>query len=329
MTQSGPELCANLLDTLYAEACQPTFSEEMNRARELFAIATGQINDDDPFFELRMQLFTEYFLFDYRLEKIFPGVTLFEHYLYRLGAAASAESSAESDPQARWASLLSFESLRSMRHSLFEVKNHTSRCIKAQDIFSGQVVELHAIPDVAVLGIEPGQIFEGRIFWIKDTFVLSSACLFHPIEVAPLIKKQLRSFLGVLREQGPRTFLSWKQELQRRQEILRTVASQKKQLEGAEKKRAIDLLNVSRSLAPITHVIESADLQFVFENPGSPYFGAQPLYGIKPFIHTLSYCELRRHRYKHIHALRIYNFDKLESIRAHDLRSQEYALQNS
>ena len=48
------ERCQDLLNTLLDYSCAPEFADQMRIARELFAIATGKVNDDDPFYDSRM-----------------------------------------------------------------------------------------------------------------------------------------------------------------------------------------------------------------------------------------------------------------------------------
>ncbi|MBX9703940.1 MAG: hypothetical protein K2X39_07275, partial [Silvanigrellaceae bacterium] len=99
--------CQEILHSLLEYSLKPEFEGEMKIARELYTIATGQVNDDDPFYEQRMSSLQEFFLFDYRLHSFFSGATIFETFLYHCQAASSLER------------LNDFEQMRSYKHSLF------------------------------------------------------------------------------------------------------------------------------------------------------------------------------------------------------------------
>ena len=102
--------CFDLLSKLHEFVCSPDLAPEMLVAKELFSIETGKVNDDDPFYENRMQAFQEYFLFDFRLSDVLPGATALEYFL-------SVHSR-----NLKVRSLLDYEFLRSSRHSLFFIE---------------------------------------------------------------------------------------------------------------------------------------------------------------------------------------------------------------
>ena len=61
---SNNQLCQEILNTLHEYAFSSEFMGQMQIARELFALATGMVHDDDPFYDSRMAFFQEYFVFD-------------------------------------------------------------------------------------------------------------------------------------------------------------------------------------------------------------------------------------------------------------------------
>ena len=271
----------------------------MQIARELFAIATGKVNDDDPFFDNRMGAFQEYFLFDYRLSEIFSGSTVFETFLLNAQIRLNP------------AELNEFEQIRNFRHSLFIVEKYKADLLIVTDIFAREKFEAHPLPDYAFAGFEQSQVFEGRLVNFGGVNYFTGAFIFHPKDVRPLIAKYVKDFLRAETFCKAEKSLNWKSEILRRGDLLKAVAEQRRQADKSERRRAIDVLNVTKQLVTVSRIVASPNLIMSIGTTDqvSPFVPETPFFDQSVLLQQLAYCEIRSYRYKHIDPTKVYAFD--------------------
>jgi hypothetical protein len=294
------ERCQKLLSTLLEFCCQPEFSEQMEIARELFSLATGKVNDEDPFYESRMAVFLQYFIFDFRLSDIFSGATIFELFLQRGQSQLSLQELSE------------FEQLRSCARSLYRVERVHGDGVVVADLFSRRSLFVLPLPDFTLTGFDPGRIFEGRTVSFEGALHFTGAFIFHPEEVAGLIEQHLRDFLVRRTFEASHSVSDWRGELKRRYEILSAVAEQKRMLDASEKRKSVEMLNVSKNLVSVAGDV--ADPGFVMaigsDEQVSPFVPETAFYDSTALMDQLAYSELRCFRYKHIGPHKLYSFGK-------------------
>ena len=142
--------CQEILRVLSEYSLKPEFKQERQIAKELYAISTGKVNDDDPFFEQRMASFQEFFIFEYRLSEGFSGSTVFETFLYNGQSHFTLKEISQ------------YEQLRTFRHSLFQVEAHQEEGLVVFDLLARRMETVSPLPEYSFAGFDIKQIFEGR-----------------------------------------------------------------------------------------------------------------------------------------------------------------------
>jgi len=150
--------------------------------RDYFA-QTGDVFEDDPCFESRMQSFFNWYLFD--RPRGDPALTPAQRFLKEEGATLAGAEKAV------------FMSFTSSRHSLFEIKKIgvglikvREELVKVRDAFSGEdflVTERRKLP-----GLEAGDLIEARLLPIGDALHFSTAFTYHPRQVKAQVLKEVK-----------------------------------------------------------------------------------------------------------------------------------------
>lgn len=295
--------CAEILNTLIEFSCEQEFAEQMEIAREFFSIATGKVTDEDSFFESRMNLFQQWFLFDFRLSGVFSGGTIFELYLMRRNAAGASAKE-----------IYELEQFRSVRRSLFRIEKSNAESVIARDIFADFSMEIWPLPETSLAALELQQVFEARVVNLEDRWYFSGVFVFHPEEVRSLIAKRVRDFLIGRTYDSPTVTLDWKSELKRRHDVLQALSEQKRILESVEKRKSIEVLNMNRSLAQVANEVGTAPLVMAIgsKEEVSAYVPETPFYDAASIMDALAYSELRTFRYRHIAPQKLYASDNRE-----------------
>ncbi len=293
------ERCQDLLNTLLDYSCSPEFSEQMRIARELFAIATGKVNDDDPFYDSRMCSFQEYFLFDYRLSDVFSGSTVFETWLLQSQTRLSPEE------------LNQYEQIRSFRHSLFLVEKVKTSSLVVTDLIARQRFEVFSLPQFLFAGFDAGLVFEGRAITFEGIDYFTGAFIIHPEDVRGRIEKYVKQFLNSGVFCDAQHTADWRAELNRRHALLSSVSEQKRNAESADKKRAVDMLKANKQLVSVSRIVSSPHLVMALgkQEAVSPFVPETPFYDAIPLIHKLAYCEMKSFRYRHIGPEKVYTLE--------------------
>lgn len=297
------EQAQRLIYRLLEASCAPELTLQMSLARELFFAATGKVNDDDPSYNMRMGVFQEYFVFDYRLSEILPGSTVFELFLLR------------GQKDLPTAELHAFEQLRSMHASLFQVDAPVGldEGMPVTCLLSGRALRVFPLPESGFSGFERNQVFEARLFAFQGVHYFTGNYVFHPTQVNVLIMKRIRHWIAShFQSDLPPPEANWREELKRRHLMLASVAAEKKQAFESERKRAIDMLNASKRLVSVSQVVSPLN---VFHTIGSrdevsPFVAEAALFDPTSFLQQLAGCELKCLRYRHIGAEKIYELAK-------------------
>ena len=300
-------LCQQLLHNLYVYSLKEEFQQERQMARELFFISTGKVHDDDPFFEQRMACFQEFFVFDYRLSDGFSGSTVFETFLYNAQNSFSVDE------------MHNYEQLRTFKHSLFQVESVSNdEHLVVTDLISNEKKHIYSLPEFSFAGFDASQFFEGRLVCFDGKHYFTGAFILHGKDVRSSVKRSILDFLSGHNFCKAEGAVIWKEELEARKSLLRTITEKKLQIESAEKKRAVDLLKVTKQIAQIPRILNSNNLVMALgENKDvSCYVPESPFYDSLILIHQLAYRELKCYRYKHINPIKIYQSedDHLDNI---------------
>ena len=298
------EHCRNMINTLVEYSCRKEFSGQMDIARELFAVATGKVTDEDPFFENRLSVFQHYFVFDFRLSEIFSGSTIFELFLLRL----------QSNPL-RKNDVRDFEHFRSVRRSLFRVEKHLGESsVVARDLFARSQVTVHAFPEYTFSGFESGGVFEARQLCFRGENYFTASFVFHPREVTEIIEHRIREFLLARTFDSSAGKQNWESELRRRHELMFALAEQKRLVESSDKRKAVEVLNVNKCLAKLANEVGNVSLVMAIgsQSEVSAFVPETPFYDTAPLMDALSYSELKCCRFKHIMPQKLYAPDNNE-----------------
>lgn len=163
------------VDELLAFASDTSFMPELLKAKAAYFSATGEVFEDDPSFEQRMAAFSDFYLFDWKLEsnQITPA-----ELFWRRGRFEK-----ESDTSA-------FESFLQTWLSLWEVRKLRKEGILLRDLFTERDVEVFERRQL--VGLSKGDLMEARLVPMKDGFVLTKAVAFHPIVVRKRILAELK-----------------------------------------------------------------------------------------------------------------------------------------
>lgn len=313
---SHSERCKNILSELMEYSCSPEFSSQMQVAREVFEMATGKVNDDDSFYDSRMLAFQEFFIFDYRLSDVFPGSTVFETFLLN--------AQTQMKPQ----ELHDYEQFRSQRHSLFVTEKGKNGAVVVRDLIAKKSELVRPLPDVNIAAFDTVQVFEGRLVNFYNENYFTGAFVFHPKEVRSFIEHFVNEFLEQGGSHGDANQLTdWRGELQRRHELLAVFAEQRRKVEQASKKRAVDLLNVTKHLTPTSYAASSPNLVMALgrNEDVSPFVPETLYYSTTELLQRLAYYEIRTHRYRHIDPLKIYS---VENISVFNVKIREMEVVN-
>ena len=305
----SPQSCQKIFHKLLEFSVAPQFSQAMEIAGELFALSTGQINDDDFFYEMRAGIFQEFFLFDYRHTlPEYSGLTLLEIFLLEKNKKWSLPAIAE------------FEQFRSNRRSLFKVlKKISNNIILVEDLFSQQETLVHSFENYNFEAFQNSLIFEGRLFFYEEKGYFSGHFIFHPQDVWKIIENKVKVFLKHLGNNAPQKRITWIQELKRRKQVLQNFEKRRVKREQGQEK-AVDKLRFSGKMVQSSPVIQHPALIMwldskELENCENIMLEAN-FYDHTALVDYLALCEIRCHRYRHLSPKKIYRGGNQSPVRA-------------
>ena len=293
--------CQEILKELKEFAAQKKFEFEMQIAKELFFIYTGKINDDEPFFEKRLELFLEFFIFDYRLESVACGETVYEFFLKQSQGQITVNQSYE------------YEQFRSCRYSVFLLEKFSEKKLWVLDLLSKRRFVVNPLKDYSFEGFEGTNIFEGRLFHYHNQHYFTGNFIIHPSDVSTLIRKALDLFIEKPMYCKAEKEISWQQEMALRKKLLVSIHKRRQAIDSASKAKSIDHLNLTKKIAEVPRSTFLNSLT-IFLNPElnknvsfSVFAPESKLYDPFLFICNFSYCELQTHRYKHLGNKKVYS----------------------
>lgn len=161
-----------LFDRLLEFAIRPENEAEVTRARGDYFSWTGEVFDEDRSFDVRMQAFLDWFVFDRVL-------------------AASGDSAARAftarleDPDEAFR----FRLLSRTVHGIFEVRDNGRTQLDVHDLITAADYRVPGPGPLA--GVRNGDLFEGRLVPFDGRFHFSSAFLFHPAHLKRRILRQI------------------------------------------------------------------------------------------------------------------------------------------
>lgn len=158
------------------------FQEERQIAKNFYSIQRGFPPDDDPTFLSRANDFIDYFIFDFRMAP--HGQSPFEAFL---------EEQKKSSLQLH--QLYQYESLRSSRSSLFEVKKKHEDLLTLFDLMNQRSLQAHLAPfSRSFTYLETGQLIVARLFVFENQVFLSPGLTTQPLEAKSSILKLLKHY---------------------------------------------------------------------------------------------------------------------------------------
>jgi hypothetical protein len=134
-------------------------------AREEFHNASGKFEDGEPWFELRMKMFIEWYL----LDRVGPaGMTPIESFIVTRGGDFS--------PRER----VQLEQLTATLRSVFRITRTKGASLAFEDLALGGVWEVESTTPTA--GLERDDIIQTRIIDFNDKLIICYGTVLHPKE---------------------------------------------------------------------------------------------------------------------------------------------------
>lgn len=170
------------LEKLIAHGTGETYLEAVREAKARYFRAAGEVFEDDPFFEQRMNCFLEYYLFDYPAGAGGKSTTAL---VIERGRTSLAPDE-----------LVAFAGFDRGIHSIFEFRKKSGDILYVTNLYDGEKYEVFERRTLA--GLDKSDILESRLLPFGDRLHFSNAFVFHPKEVKKFVMGELKSF----KEQG-------------------------------------------------------------------------------------------------------------------------------
>jgi len=163
------------LDELIAFAsAEPRKSALLAAKAEYFRL-TGEVFEDDKFFEQRMASFLDFYLFDW------PGSSgktpAWEFFEQRLSTATEPAIGA-------------YRSFTETMHGLFEVRKLGKGSVRVRELYSGKDYDVTERRQMA--GLEKGDVLEARLIPFAGHLLFSGAFCYHPRGATSAIRKEIK-----------------------------------------------------------------------------------------------------------------------------------------
>lgn len=152
--------------------------EEVVKAKEEFFAQTGMIFHDDESYHRRMSYFIDYFLFIRPLKHLDANNPPTPFALYRAQHPNTP--------------------IHNYTHSLFKVMKIQATGLILKDLCSNDKIRIQKQSDELFDGITRNDVFQGFVFHMDETPVLSHGLIFHPARSHRLLLKSLKE----LKKQG-------------------------------------------------------------------------------------------------------------------------------
>ncbi len=165
------------LDKLIAMSTGDQFLDAVREAKARYFRSTGEVFEDDPFFEQRMNGFVEYYLFDWPAA---PGGKSTTSLLIERGK--------DTMPPDQLAAFAGFD--RNV-HSIFEFKKKKGELVTVFNLYDDETYQVHERR--ALAGLEKGDVFEARLLPYGEKLHFSNAFVFHPKAVKKFIVGEMKA----------------------------------------------------------------------------------------------------------------------------------------
>jgi len=169
---SLPPAYTPLFDRVIDFTVTPQNEAEIARARGDYFSWTGEVFDEDRSFDVRMQGFLDWIVFDRPMAA--TGLPAIRGY-----AATLPPDEAHA-----------FQVMSRTVHSLFEVRRNAPGRFEVHSLLTRADYAVH-VP-APLVGVSPGDLFEGRLVPFEGRLHFSSAFLFHPSHLKRRILRELR-----------------------------------------------------------------------------------------------------------------------------------------
>lgn len=166
----------NFIQPVIEEYTQGKYIEEIQEARNEFFSKTGQINEDDQFFESRMALFFDWYIFDRKLNG--SQFTPIKDFYRKNKDIFSPENS------------LYYRGLANHIHSIFNLIKLNTENVQLTDLATRKNYNVN--PGPIRLSLSLGDIFEGRIVPFGKEWWFTTGFCFHPKEVKKFILDEIK-----------------------------------------------------------------------------------------------------------------------------------------
>lgn len=172
----GSEGYQPYLDRIVAVYGSEAYRDELRRAKAEFFRLTGEVHEDDSFYELRMATFFDWYLFDRPMEGDVRSPVhryVLEH---RLSMA----------PEER----ATFEGFLDNIHSLFEVRRRKPGHVVLKDLLAG---EKHVVVERRMRStLDKGDLLEARLIPFGGELYFTRGLCFYPREARRYILREAR-----------------------------------------------------------------------------------------------------------------------------------------
>jgi hypothetical protein len=134
-------------------------------AREEFHNATGKFEDGEPWFEIRMKMFMEWYLLD---RTGTSGLTPLEEFLVSRGSGLDSRERAQ------------LEHLTATHRSAFRIAKIKGAALVLEDLILGSVWEVESTTPTA--GLEKDDIIDTRVIYFGGKLIVCQGTVLHPKE---------------------------------------------------------------------------------------------------------------------------------------------------
>ncbi len=172
----GSEAYQSYLDRIVAVYAGDGYREELLRAKGEYLRLTGEVHEDDPFFELRMASFFDWYLFDRPVDGDVRSPAQ-RYFLEHRQSLSAGEREA-------------LQGFLDNVHSIFEVKKRKPGIIILKDLLAAEkrvVVERRARST-----FEKGDLFEARLIPYGGELYFTRGFCFFPREVRRYIAREAK-----------------------------------------------------------------------------------------------------------------------------------------
>lgn len=160
-------------------ASQGILDAELRKAKAEYVDLTGELFESDPSFERRLASFLEWYTLDRGLS-FEPNKKPVHLYLEQLAQEQGPETVAPC------------KDLAQTTLSLFEFKKAKGGFLHVIDLLTGE--KLRITERRKVVGLDSGDIFEGRMIPYQDGVIFSDTFAFHPREASATLLKFTKQY---------------------------------------------------------------------------------------------------------------------------------------